>query len=55
MNNEHAAKMEAELKDNENMRREKDAIIKQLTLEKEQQRESFEKRINELDQTIKCK
>jgi len=47
--------MEAELKDKEAMRKEKDLIIRTLTEEKEQQRLAFEKRINELDQTIKCK
>ena len=47
--------MEAELRDKENLRREKDDIIRNLTDEKERQRETYERRINELDQTIKCK
>lgn len=47
--------MEAELRDKENMRREKDEIIRNLTDEKERQRETFERRINELESIIKCK
>lgn len=47
--------MEAELQAKEKMRQEKDLIIRSLTEEKEQQRATFEKRINELELVIKCK
>jgi hypothetical protein len=37
------------------MRREKDQTIRDLTDQLEQQRDTYERRINELDQIIKCK
>ena len=43
------------MRDKENLRREKDDIIRNLTDEKERQRETYERRINELDQILKCK
>jgi hypothetical protein len=49
LESKHHREMEAELQDKENLRREKDLTIRDLTEQLERQRDSYERRINELD------
>lgn len=51
----HHSEMEAELNAKELMRKEKDQTIRDLHDQIERQRDSYERRINELDQIIKSK
>jgi ferritin-like metal-binding protein YciE len=51
----HRTEMDAELNAKEAMRKEKDQTIRELHEQIERQRDSYERRINELDQIIKSK
>ena len=55
MEQKHRTEMDAELNAKETMRKEKDQIIRDLHDQIERQRDSYERRINELDQIIKSK
>lgn len=50
---DHKQKQDTLRNEMENLRMEKDAKIRQLEHEKEVQRDAYERRINELEQTIK--
>lgn len=53
--NEAHQREQALSREKEELRKQKDAEIRQLTQEKETQRETYERRILELENTIKCK
>ena len=50
---EHKAKEDALVEERDSLREKKDAQIRQLEREKEEQRDIYEKRINELDLKLK--